>query len=234
MLHLRVSRSQRSRKRVKRTKPKTRRLRRRTFAVLGIALIAGSVFVAVGFLSNSSLIPSTPIEVMPTVVVVIIPKGASLNLHLGFEPPMITIVIGVNNTVIWKNEDTDWHTAHSNIPEFNSGLIQPGGNFTHTFLRAGTYPYHCDPHPWMTGIVIVKTATSTSIIAYWPYEQGKPPQSLSIAQIRPRVLACHLVDLSSFPMANVPCNSRICLIDSSELRPTDFSNMPSSVDLFLA
>jgi len=108
--------------------------------------------------------------------VVIIPKGASLNLHLGFEPPMITIVIGVNNTVIWKNEDTDWHTAHSNIPEFNSGLIPPGGNFTHTFLRTGTYPYHCDPHPWMTGIIIVKVTTLTGVITYWPYVQGKPPQ----------------------------------------------------------
>ena len=145
--------------------------------MFAIALIAILAVVAVGFLFPSNLIPSTPTEVIPTVVVVIIPKGAGLNLHLGFEPPIITIVIGVNNTVIWKNEDTDWHTAHSNIPEFNSGLIPPGGNFTHTFLRPGTYPYHCDPHPWMTGIVIVKATTTPDIITYWPYEQDKLPQS---------------------------------------------------------
>ena len=104
----------------------------------------------------------------PTEVVVIIAKGAGENLHLGFEPSKITIVIGVNNTVVWKNEDSDWHTAHSNIPEFNSGLIQPGDSFTHTFQRAGIYPYHCDPHPWMTGVVTVKSATSTSMVTYWP------------------------------------------------------------------
>ena len=209
-----MSSSGRPKSRKNRTKRRARqtRLRSRRLGVLGIALVVALASVAVGFLFQSNLIPTTPTKVTPTVVVVIIPNGAGENLHLGFEPPMITIVIGVNNTVIWKNEDSDWHTAHSNIPEFNSGLIQPGGNFTHTFLRAGTYPYHCDPHPWMTGIVIVKTATSTSIIAYWPYEQGKPPQLLSIVQIQPRVLACHLADLSSFPMVNIPWNSRICLI----------------------
>ncbi len=166
---MRGPRRNRSRKRVnRRTRPKQSRLRSRRFAAIGIALIVTVSLVAVGVLFYSNLIPSTP-----TVVVVIIPNGASENLHLGFEPSKITIVIGVNNTVVWKNEDSDWHTAHSNIPEFNSGLIQAGDSFTHTFLRAGTYPYHCDPHPWMTGVVFVKSATTTGMIAYWPYEQGQ-------------------------------------------------------------
>jgi len=90
-----------------------------------------------------------------TPVVVIIPPGSSLNIRLGFTPSLIRLVIGVNNTVIWKNEDSDWHTAHSNIPEFDSKMILPGASFTHTFQRAGSFPYHCDPHPWMTGLVIV-------------------------------------------------------------------------------
>jgi len=25
----------------------------------------------------------------------------------------------------------------------------------YTFIRPGTYPYHCDPHPYMTGVVVV-------------------------------------------------------------------------------
>ena len=91
-----------------------------------------------------------------TVVLVIIPKESSLNIHLGFQPEKLTLVLGVNNTVTWRNDDTEWHTAHSNLPEFDSGLIQPGQSFTHFFNRAGIYPYHCDPHPWMTGIIIVK------------------------------------------------------------------------------
>ena len=91
----------------------------------------------------------------PTQVVVTIVAGSAVNVQLGFDPIVIRLVIGVNNTVIWKNEDTSWHTAHSNIPEFDSRMIQPGATFTHTFNTPGSYPYHCDPHPWMTGLVIV-------------------------------------------------------------------------------
>jgi plastocyanin len=128
---------------------------------MGITLAAVAIAVLLVFYGN--LVPTTPTE-----VVVIIPNGAGENLHLGFEPAKITIEIGVNNTVVWKNEDTDWHTAHSNIPEFNSGLIQPGDSFTHTFLRAGVYPYHCDPHPWMTGVVTVEAAANTGMVVSWP------------------------------------------------------------------
>jgi hypothetical protein len=106
--------------------------------------------------------------------VVIIAKGAGENLHLGFEPAKITIVIGVNNTVIWRNQDSDWHTAHSNIPEFNSGLIQAGESFDHTFQRAGVYPYHCDPHPWMTGVVTVKSSSTSGMIGFWSYYEADP------------------------------------------------------------
>lgn len=168
-----VSGIHRSRKNRVKRRADPSRLRSGRFAALTIALIAALALIAVGFLFSGNLIPTTPSE-----VVVIIPNGAGENLHLGFEPSKIMLVIGVNNTVVWKNEDSTWHTAHSNIPEFNSGLIQPGDSFTHTFQRAGTYPYHCDPHPWMTGVVIVKAATSTGIVTYWVYEQGQQPSHL--------------------------------------------------------
>jgi|SRR5208282_2622728 len=94
-------------------------------------------------------------EMNPNSVVVIIQPGASVNASLGFEPKMITVVIGVNNTVIWKNEDSDWHDVHSDTGLFYSGIIQPGASWTYTFTLPGTYPYVCDPHPWMTGTIIV-------------------------------------------------------------------------------
>jgi len=167
-----VSGSHISRKNRAKRRARPSRLRSRQFAAPTLAVIAALALIAFGFLFYGNPIPTTPSE-----VVVIIPNGAGENLHLGFEPSKITIVIGVNNTVVWKNEDSTWHTAHSNIPEFNSGLIQPGTSFTHTFQRAGTYPYHCDPHPWMTGVVIVKAAASSGIVMYRVYEQGlKPPQ----------------------------------------------------------
>ncbi len=36
------------------------------------------------------------------VVVVIIPSGAGSDPRIGFEPAVISIVIGVNNTVVWR------------------------------------------------------------------------------------------------------------------------------------
>ena len=95
-----------------------------------------------------------------SVVVVVIQPGASVNASLGFQPAVITVVIGVNNTVIWKNEDSDLHDVHSDTGMFYSGMIQPGASWTYTFTTPGTYPYHCDPHPWMTGIIIVDPIAS--------------------------------------------------------------------------
>ncbi len=167
-----------------------------------MALIAAISVAVAGFLFYGNLVPNTP-----TVVVVVIPNGASANLHLGFEPAKITIVIGVNNTVVWKNEDSDWHTAHSNIPEFNSGLIQAGDSFTHTFQRAGTYPYHCDPHPWMTGVVIVKTVSTTAIVSYWPFEQGRLPQLGVDSQL--------IVNSENLPAIALPHDGAISLTHDS-------------------
>ncbi len=150
--------------------PRKRKRRKKTLALLGLILIlwAAGVMILTGF--NPFSIQQTA----PTPVVVIITAGSSLNPRLGFTPSLIKLVIGVNNTVIWKNEDSDWHTAHSNIPEFDSKMIPPGASFTHTFQRSGSFPYHCDPHPWMTGLVIV--AGTNPIFALRTAQLGVPMQ----------------------------------------------------------
>jgi len=100
---------------------------------------------------------STFSQSSPNSVVVIIQSGASVNASRGFEPAALIIVIGVNSTVIWKNEDSDWHDVHSDTGLFYSGIIQPGASWSYTFTSPGTYPYLCDPHPWMTGTIIVES-----------------------------------------------------------------------------
>lgn len=117
------------------------------------------------------------------IVVVIIPPGAGSNPRLGFEPATISIVIGMNNTIIWKNEDSTWHTAHSNVPEFYSNYIEPGGNFTHTFQHPGIYPYHCDPHPWMTGKVTVYAPVANGTVQVFPPFQAQMLRAPSIVCI---------------------------------------------------
>jgi plastocyanin len=88
----------------------------------------------------------------------------------GYAPTTITVVIGKNNTVVWVNRDSAFHTATaaSSAPaSFDSGCLDGVGapcpssagvsTYQFTFTAAGTYLYHCIYHPWMQGKVIVKS-----------------------------------------------------------------------------
>ena len=59
----------------------------------------------------------------------------------------------------------DKTTNPTNNPplELNSGDIASGTNFSHTFLNAGTYNYHCVHHS-MSGSVIVSTGPATATV----------------------------------------------------------------------
>jgi len=85
-------------------------------------------------------------------------KGAAGNPSSpGFNPSTISVVIGINNTVVWNNDDTAPHTVTANDGSFSSGNLNPGDSYSFTFTTPGTYAYHCSYHSWMKGIVIVKS-----------------------------------------------------------------------------
>ncbi len=71
-----------------------------------------------------------------------------------FSPARLEVAVGT--TVTWTNETVVAHTISSDDVDFdNSGYLDPGQSFSETFTKPGTYQYHCDPHPWMTGEIIV-------------------------------------------------------------------------------
>ena len=82
--------------------------------------------------------------------------------NFAFHPDTITVVIGVNNTVIWTNNDATSHTVMSDSSLFGSGILTPHATYTFTFDQAGTYGYHCSIHPSMTGAVHVVSQTPTN------------------------------------------------------------------------
>jgi plastocyanin len=84
--------------------------------------------------------------------------GASSPGNLGFSPDVVTVVIGVNNTVVWTNNDAAPHTVTAKDNSFNSGNMNSGDVFQFTFNVPGTYKYGCNYHAWMAGTVIVKSA----------------------------------------------------------------------------
>lgn len=86
----------------------------------------------------------------------------------GFDPATITVVMGLNNTVMWTNQDQAVHTVTGTgwgVVVTSTYLgIPPGGNFTYTFTTPGTYQYHCIYHPGMIGTVVVKSGSASSSI----------------------------------------------------------------------
>jgi plastocyanin len=93
------------------------------------------------------------------VVYVDMPPGVGSSLKLDFQPANITVVIGVNATVIWRNLDTVIHTVTAVDKSFDSGDMKEGATFSYTFTKPGVYDYYCIYHAWMRGTVIVKSKT---------------------------------------------------------------------------
>ena len=119
--------------------------------------------------------------------IVMIPKGSAnpevditnLTPKQWYDPR--EILVGVNDTIIWINNDTEPHTVTSGTggglnsflsnskgkPDglFDTGLFSPGGITSIKFNQSGTYHYFCTIHPWMEGIVRVQ-GNNTNVPSY--------------------------------------------------------------------
>ena len=72
--------------------------------------------------------------------------------NMQFYP--LTLKVKKGDVVEWKNDDVVPHTATS--ASFDSGSMNPGTSWRHTFTKAGQFAYVCSFHPSMTGVVVVK------------------------------------------------------------------------------
>ncbi|HXI66163.1 MAG TPA: cupredoxin family copper-binding protein [Gemmatimonadales bacterium] len=66
-----------------------------------------------------------------------------------------TVRIAAGQSVRWVNGDPVEHTVTFEVAP-GSPLIPPNASFIHRFDKPGTYSYHCTPHPFMTGVIIVR------------------------------------------------------------------------------
>jgi amicyanin len=67
-----------------------------------------------------------------------------------------TVRIAAGQIVRWINRDPLDHTITFDVEGPASGPLPAKGSYAVKFDRAGTFPYHCTPHPFMTGAVIVQ------------------------------------------------------------------------------
>lgn len=71
-----------------------------------------------------------------------------------FNAPTITIKVG--ESVSWTNADLIGHSATADDGSFDTGILGQNESGAVTFSKAGTFTYHCTPHPNMKGTVIVE------------------------------------------------------------------------------
>ena len=75
-----------------------------------------------------------------------------------FDAEITRVPIGT--TVEWSNDGRNKHTVTADDGSFDSGNMEPGSEFSHTFDKAGVYRYYCVYHGspggiGMAGIVVV-------------------------------------------------------------------------------
>ena len=124
-------------------------------ALLGLALAA---VVAAACLSEhtltapgSSVVCSVPLG--PGVA------GSPLVAIRDFSFQASDVHVKAGGSVTWVNCEpagTTSHTSTSDQGVWQSPLLAPGETFTQTFVTPGVFPYHCTPHPFMTGRVTVE------------------------------------------------------------------------------
>jgi plastocyanin len=85
-------------------------------------------------------------------------------VDFAFTPKTITVPVGT--TVRWTNNGNAPHTvtSTSSPKAFDSGTLNSGDTFQHTFTTAGQFPYRCNIHPSMTGMVIVVEPQEVALI----------------------------------------------------------------------
>jgi plastocyanin len=71
-----------------------------------------------------------------------------------FRPRRLEVRAG--STITFTNSGAVEHSVTGDTGGFDSGLIQPGAKGAITFKEPGVYPFHCTPHPFMTGTVVVR------------------------------------------------------------------------------
>lgn len=117
-----------------------------------LSSIAGlaSVFILLGAGCGAPATPSsqtsatTPVHANPNAILI---------EDYTFKPATLTVKKGT--IVTWTNKDIAKHTITGDAGGPKSELFGQRQTYGYTFDTVGTFPYHCEPHPYMKGTVEV-------------------------------------------------------------------------------
>lgn len=135
-----------------------------------IAVIIGMsvsvVFYTSFYLPESMAKPSVSDHILhpeEDLIIEIVP-GAVIEGNENYVPNAATALLTFSNKVIWQNNDDTAHTVtpdHRHSDSFSGdfgspGVMKPGDTYEFLFTEPQEVHYHCTPHPWMTGSIVVE------------------------------------------------------------------------------
>ena len=132
-----------------------------------IAMSASVVFYTSFYLPESLAKPSVSDHILHPAeeffIIEIVP-GAVVEGNENYVPNDPTVLLEFTNNVRWINNDDTAHTVtpdHRHADAYtgdfgSSGVLKPGDVYDFLFTEPQEVHYHCQPHPWMTGSIIVE------------------------------------------------------------------------------
>jgi len=120
-------------------------------------IILGGGFIIIvcvlAFLSNQTSSSRQVVTKLTTQVMAQEGQVIAIN-NFDYSPKTITVKAGT--AVTWLNSDTVDHSVVADDDSFDTGVLKSGEKGSYTFTRPGTYAFHCETHPSMTGTVVVE------------------------------------------------------------------------------
>ena len=120
---------------------------------LGLAVGLASTALAGCFSERAA---TAPVEDLCSIRVGEGVPGSTLVVISRFAFGPVDVRVRAGERVTWVNCDLEVHTSTADGGEWSSPSLSPGDGFTQTFSTTGEFPYHCEPHPFMIGRVIVE------------------------------------------------------------------------------
>jgi plastocyanin len=120
---------------------------------LGLAIGLASTALAGCFSERAA---TAPVEDLCSIRVGEGVPGSTLVVISRFAFGPVDVRVRAGERVTWVNCDLEVHTSTADEGEWSSPSLSPGDGFTQTFSTTGEFSYHCEPHPFMIGRVIVE------------------------------------------------------------------------------
>jgi plastocyanin len=153
------------------------------------AVLLAATFIALGAALGAGHHPASAADASVSIV------------GFAFSPGTVTVSAG--DTVTWTNNDAGVpHTVSSDSgSELASGQLASGASYQKTFSAAGSYVYHCDIHPSMTGLVVVTGAAATATSTLAPTNSPTATPTLAAAATTAAATATATLAATNTPTA---------------------------------